>query len=494
MNALNEVNKVISNITYNVQLRTSSISGSSSSGIGSTLSSHRSDNNDGEWLTSDRMAKWIQENDVLDIVLRDCMHQPQYVEKLEKILRFLIKEKSLTLKDLDKIWESQLGKHEAIEKNVHDLLSKLAWDFTPEQLDHLFSCFQKSWTNASKKQREKLLDLIRSLSEDDKEGVMANKVLDLLWNLAHSDDAPNEIIDQAIAAHIKILDYSCSSDKETQKLKCLEKCIEQLKENKWVIVSLRQIREILQQYPEMISGTFQTNRLLNYTANTNSSHQITTASEMLRQQQNENFSVLNRNLSTQFSSVGQQSTSLNSHILYRSDVIAKLEKEYSIINMITSNLSNYYDAIKSMNSSLLVDADLILVDGRFNHSIQIQERLHFLKYVLKEGQLCMSLSQAETIWKCLAQNSVFESDREICFKWFSKLMTDDSDLEPDMNKTFFVNYITKLDPKLLTDSGIKCFDRFFKNVNLKNNRLIQKRNYFLTESLDLIGLDYLWKV
>jgi ubiquitin carboxyl-terminal hydrolase 9/24 len=147
---------------------------------------------------------------VLDIVLRDCMHQPQYVEKLEKILRFLIKEKSLTVKDLDRIWESQLNKHEAIEKNVHDLLCKLAWDFTPEQLDHLFSCFQKSWTNASKKQQEKLLDLIRSLSEDDKEGVMASKVLDLLWNLAHSDDAPNDIIEQAIFAHIKILDYSCS--------------------------------------------------------------------------------------------------------------------------------------------------------------------------------------------------------------------------------------------------------------------------------------------
>ena len=317
MNALNEVNKVISNITCNIQLRNSSISGSSSSGIGSTLSSHRSDNNDVEWLTSDRMAKWIQENDVLDIVLRDCMHQPQYVEKLEKILRFLIKEKSLTLKDLDKIWESQLGKHEAIEKNVHDLLSKLAWDFTPEQLDHLFSCFQKSWTNASRKQREKLLDLIRSLSEDDKEGVMANKVLDLLWNLAHSDDAPNEIIDQAIAAHIKILDFSCSSDKEAQKLKCLEKCIEQLKENKWVIVSLRQIREILQQYPEMIAGSFQTHRLANYASSgSNVSHQLTSASDILlanRQQQNDNFSMLNRNLSTQFSSVNQST----SHILYR---------------------------------------------------------------------------------------------------------------------------------------------------------------------------------
>lgn len=39
----------------------------------------------------------------------------------------------------------QAGKHEAIVKNVHDLLAKLAWDFSPEQLDHLFDCFKVSW-------------------------------------------------------------------------------------------------------------------------------------------------------------------------------------------------------------------------------------------------------------------------------------------------------------------------------------------------------------
>lgn len=69
---------------------------------------------------------------------------------------------------------------------------------------------QESWTNASKKQREKLLELIRRLAEDDKDGVMAHKVLNLLWNLAHSDDVPVDIMDQALSAHIKILDYSCS--------------------------------------------------------------------------------------------------------------------------------------------------------------------------------------------------------------------------------------------------------------------------------------------
>lgn len=39
---------------------------------------------------------------------------------------------------------------------------------------------------------------------------MAHKVLTLFWNLAHSDDVPTEIMDQALAAHVKILDYSCS--------------------------------------------------------------------------------------------------------------------------------------------------------------------------------------------------------------------------------------------------------------------------------------------
>lgn len=74
----------------------------------------------------------------------------------------------------------------------------------------LSSGVQASWTNASKKQREKLLELIRRLAEDDKDGVMAHKVLNLLWNLAHSDDVPVDIMDQALSAHIKILDYSCS--------------------------------------------------------------------------------------------------------------------------------------------------------------------------------------------------------------------------------------------------------------------------------------------
>lgn len=109
------------------------------------------------------LQKWIKENGVLEIVLRDSLHQPQYVEKLEKILRFIIKERTLTLEDLDAVWAAQAGKHEAIVKNVHDLLAKLAWDFSPEQLDHLFECFQVRVSMFVEKSRNILLLCFLSL-------------------------------------------------------------------------------------------------------------------------------------------------------------------------------------------------------------------------------------------------------------------------------------------------------------------------------------------
>lgn len=124
MNALNEVNKVISSVSYYT---------------------HRHNPEEEEWLTAERMAvnshqfftfvpgiknffvskihlsflcrlvlpqEWIQQNHILSIVLRDSLHQPQYVEKLEKILRFVIKEKALTMQDLDNIWAAQVRSNE----------------------------------------------------------------------------------------------------------------------------------------------------------------------------------------------------------------------------------------------------------------------------------------------------------------------------------------------------------------------------------------------
>ncbi|XP_038836137.1 probable ubiquitin carboxyl-terminal hydrolase FAF-X isoform X1 [Salvelinus namaycush] len=427
MNALNEVNKVISSVSYYT---------------------HRHGNpEEEEWLTAERMAEWIQQNHILSIVLRDSLHQPQYVEKLEKILRFVIKEKALTMQDLDNIWAAQAGKHEAIVKNVHDLLAKLAWDFSPEQLDHLFDCFKESWTNASKKQREKLLELIRRLAEDDKDGVMAHKVLNLLWNLAHSDDVPVDIMDQALSAHIKILDYSCSQDRDTQKIQWIDRFIEELRTNdKWVIPALKQIREICSLFGEAPQNLSQTQR--------------------------------------------------SPHVFYRHDLINQLQHNHALVTLVAENLSAYMETMRPFSKAEHADFDpqTVRVGSRYSHVQEVQERLNFLRFLLKDGQLWLCAPQAKQIWRCLAESAVFLCDREACFKWYSKLMGDEPDLDPDINKDFFENNVLQLDPSLLTENGMKCFERFFKAVNCREGKLVAKRRAYMMDDLELIGLDYLWRV
>ncbi|XP_058260184.1 probable ubiquitin carboxyl-terminal hydrolase FAF-X isoform X2 [Hemibagrus wyckioides] len=426
MNALNEVNKVISSVSYYT---------------------HRHGNPEAEeWLTAERMAEWIQQNNILSIVLRDSLHQPQYVEKLEKILRFVIKEKALTLQDLDNIWAAQAGKHEAIVKNVHDLLAKLAWDFSPEQLDYLFDCFKASWTNASKKQREKLLELIRRLAEDDKDGVMAHKVLNLLWNLAHSDDVPVDIMDQALSAHVKILDYSCSQDRDTQKIQWIDRFIEELRTNdKWVIPALKQIREICSLFGEAPQNLSQTQR--------------------------------------------------SPHVFYRHDLINQLQHNHALVTLVAENLSAYMENMRQFyKENPGFDPQTVCIGSRYSHVQEVQERLNFLRFLLKDGQLWLCAPQAKQIWKCLAENAVFLCDREGCFKWYSKLMGDEPDLDPDINKDFFENNVLQLDPSLLTENGMKCFERFFKAVNCREGKLVAKRRAYMMDDLELIGLDYLWRV
>lgn len=82
---------------------------------------------------------------------------------------------------------------------------------------------------------------------------MADKVLTLFWNLAHSSDVTLEIMDQALSAHVKILDYSCTQYREAQKTRWLDRCVEELKttDPRWVIPALKQIREICCLYPEV---------------------------------------------------------------------------------------------------------------------------------------------------------------------------------------------------------------------------------------------------
>ncbi|OQV21658.1 putative ubiquitin carboxyl-terminal hydrolase FAF-X [Hypsibius exemplaris] len=429
MHALNEINRIIGTFSF----------------------SHRPFlEEDATVVGPDKLAKWLLDNRLLSVILSDNMHSPQYVDKLDKLIRFLIKEKSLTTEDLDDLWAAQIGKHEAIVKNVHDLLTKLAWDFTPSQLDHLFGHFQGSWISASRRQREKLLELIRRLAEDDKEGVMAEKVLDLLWSLSHNEELPTEIMDQALTAHLKIIDYTCSQDKDALKMNWLRKCVQEIKTNTWVIPALRHIKCICDQYPES-----------------------------------------NNNMG----GIG----SMRSCNMPRSDVLKRLIQEDKIIDTVSSSLEQYLEQARFVwshqgepRSFDPMTQDLL--GSKFSHFMHVDERLTFLRYVLQQGSTY--LEDPYKLWTCLAEHPVFPCDRDLCFKWFTKLMasTEHHDILPTVIKEFFETKVLMLDPACLTESGLECFSRFLYYVNVKERKLEARRKQHYLQDVELIGIDYLWKI
>ena len=100
--------------------------------------------------------------------------------------------------------------------------------------------------------------------------------------------------------------------------------------------------------------------------------------------------------------------------------------------------------------------------------------------------------RASDLWTTLVANSeACEWDRETCFEWFTKGI---SDLEKDTQVQLFQKEFLRLDPMKLTTKGFTCFKTYFENVNEYEHRLKKNRTVYFVEKTDLAGMDFLWEV
>ena len=75
------------------------------------------------------------------------------------------------------------------------------------------------------------------------------QMLKLFWTMAHSSDATTDMLEQTLAAHVKILDCSCTLLSGQKRTRWLEECVVELKANeKWVLPALQQISDIWSLY------------------------------------------------------------------------------------------------------------------------------------------------------------------------------------------------------------------------------------------------------
>ena len=111
------------------------------------------------------------------------------------------------------------------------------------------------------------------------------------------------------------------------------------------------------------------------------------------------------------------------------------------------------DSEKSPSHRIATFPDDLIIDGHYSHTQQIKERLSFIRFILKDGQLWLALQQAIQIWIALTEKSVYLEDMEHCFMWFSRLVGDDPDLEGTSSRTLFTQYILDIKPQGLSELG-----------------------------------------
>jgi ubiquitin carboxyl-terminal hydrolase 9/24 len=85
-------------------------------------------------------------------------------------------------------------------------------------------------------------------------------------------------------------------------------------------------------------------------------------------------------------------------VTYRHEVINRLQQAHALVILIAENLTQYMTRVRQALSgqgagAAVLDPNEYAPDGRYSHSAQLSERLNFLRFLLRDGQLWLCAPQ-----------------------------------------------------------------------------------------------------
>ncbi|KAK0405011.1 hypothetical protein QR680_017757 [Steinernema hermaphroditum] len=167
---------------------------------------------------------WATEVVLVKTLFRNNLHTTVYVERVERILRVLLATSKFRLEDFDVIWNIDTDAHDAIQRNIYDLIARLATFFDDNVLKRLSKGITERWKAAeSYRDRKNLFDLMHKICYDQLKDVYYTQryrvhgtvhfVLESVWNLLHMDET---WATKLLRLHVELLERIVEVHKASQ--------------------------------------------------------------------------------------------------------------------------------------------------------------------------------------------------------------------------------------------------------------------------------------
>lgn len=303
-------------------------------------------------VTSKLLLKWLADNGVADLVLGPSSHH-ELIKRAPTLLKFLARHNALENSQLELLWSSSIGKHEAQVRVAFATIAELAPELTEKHLDALYA---RIAALPLSQYNELALHFLKNFTIGAVRSTRGRKFygLDVFWRLLQDGSgAANEM---AEGARVVLVELLSSHDFITQRLQYMDKCMVCVRDGHSVPQALLVLRRVLEAFAASGLASLET---------------------LIRQQQD----------------------------------------RFQLVATLVADLRRYNERARQLLAAAPSGARDPVLMGRHAHSQQLLTRLQFLDFALSHSDLTLDPDSVEALWTVFVSEAAMPNDREIFMQW-----------------------------------------------------------------------------
>ncbi|KAK9820599.1 hypothetical protein WJX72_012157 [[Myrmecia] bisecta] len=385
-------------------------------------------------------VEWLQEHKVVQQLLRANLHQKQYVDQVQKVLKSLTASGGLQEEHLQLLWNltEKVDTFETVKNNVYAILGDLAQDFDRPQQQLLFQKLGQC-DRMPLADRLRVMDLLRCLAETDKKAAMINDVVELLWNITMSADAPTQLAHHSALGDAMFY-YSHKEPKLVDLVfKYAFMCVTMMRQGTNISVALFQLRQIISMLEQIPAKG------------------------------------------------GMLSASL----------INMLEEKVSLAETAIASL----EAFMKKERGCYEAQPSAFVAGSHKLKQHLETINDFGQFLTSmPGSQMLTWGQLQRVWDCLVVQAVVAEGRDVGLTSFMEFATSPVEIMEDGDlRRLLLEKLPQLDTATFTRQAFLTVQAYFHQVNQAEGKLEQvkigkDRPTLITKDLNLTGLPFLWQL